>query len=145
MKMDTLFDPVLDAHDIYMKNEGQCARERGIFPPEKFMKEYGTVHVGFGRQNGASSYIARSANERDLIFTHSRHDLETMKKRTEGFGICGCFDIRALADMSRTVELDDQKTFRNIWVDDASYAKPEELEFLYNTFSERTERFILVK
>lgn len=136
---DALFDAILNAHVSFMESK-KAYIEMVNFDPVVQLKEYGTVHIGFGRQSGASMYIARTARSKDLVICRNAHDVKTMSDRIMIMNPSG--DVPEIID---PVHLDTIREWDSVWIDDASYTNRFVLDGLYKKLAGHCKRFILVK
>lgn len=137
MKIDQIFDPILEHHDRSIPEDSGPYL---AFTPIQRLKEYKTVRIGIGRQQGHSFYISRNAGPKDLIICHSELEAEMMSLRCKVYNVNGCSEIYTCGRISHIPD----KGFRNIWVDDASYVSEVFLTDLYQRFAGKCRRVILV-
>ena len=143
IKLDTVYDPVLKAHSEYLDRIKQTVH----WPTRDEigrLREYGTVRIGFGRQNGHSCYIARMATSRDMIICKDRYHVDTFSGRTACFGVSGCTNIATISQVI-SAKPDTLLPVDAVWVDDASYIKTKDMDALYKTLAGYCRRIILIK
>lgn len=141
-KLDFVLDPLLDYHLDLITTRGERGAGLGLktVRPKEWLRSSATVRVDPGRQTGKSLYIARTADDKDIIICYDSEHLVTMKKRRKIYRLQGS-ELRVFS-ISQALKFEG--VVQDVWIADASYIAKDIMDNLYSAFAGKCRRFICI-
>jgi hypothetical protein len=137
MKLDTILDGLIE-YGRTMADEKQSAKK--IMGDVIFAKQFATVAVNPGRQTGKTMSIARRAQANDIVFSYNTHAKDEMLRRLQFWNKTFMPECKAAG----TSDIDTEREYTTVWIDEASYLKPGQLDAIYEALAGKAKYFVLV-
>ena len=137
MKIDTILDTLIDFGKT-MADEKQSARK--IMGDVLFVKQFATVAVNPGRQTGKTMAIARRAQANDIVFSYNSHAKDEMQRRLQFWNMTFMPECKAAG----TSDINTEREYDTVWIDEATYLKPGQLDEIYEKLASKAKYFVLV-
>ncbi|WEM34290.1 hypothetical protein [Xanthomonas phage X1] len=137
--MTAIFGNILDqALELNLQRQAINANYRHNFEPHMWMREFCTVRLQIGRGCGHTMAIRSRSKRDDLVIVPSSFHIMTMSEnRVEKPTVISSTDPNAIVLRG--------KTFKRIWVDDASIRSDGDIRNVYViALMHRAEQIILV-
>ena len=125
---------VTSAIEINKMNRQLYSKEKWVFSPVQYAKEFCTVHINCGRRIGKTEYIRDFLEVGDVVIVPNR----TMQLKS--IDVLRWRHIFIPNDCGNGLPvhfLQDYKP-RTIWFDEIGFSSKEEIDWVYNAFCDNT-------
>lgn len=109
---------------------------RDMMPPSVYARECQTVQINIGRQTGKTTCLLKLPAAHDVIFAYGYHQTRALDDVAKCPVFCGFVE--------NTRKLRPKVDVDTVWIDEASYLKPEALSAIYAMYGGIAQQFVLL-